>query len=116
MLKTLTLGSPFKPKVGKERIFPPLDAPYSRGPRISFLEDVEVEQDLGWSASVVDMLTAKPVCSLTPLLVLLGAHELGLRQGTDHEAKAKLKANSEPPKVLHEMDDPKGNVCITNIK
>ena len=63
------------------------------------------------------MLTAKPVCYPTPLLVLLGALDLGLpRQGTDHEAETKLEINSEPPKVSHEKDDPRGDVCITNIK
>ncbi len=65
LLDPLTLGSPVKSKVGKERISPPLDTPYSRERRISFLEDVKVEQDLGWGASVVDMLTAKQVSSPT---------------------------------------------------
>lgn len=66
LLDPLTLGSPIKPKEGQERISPPLDTPYSRERRISFLEDVKVEQDMGWGASVVDMLAAKqvspPVC------------------------------------------------------
>jgi hypothetical protein len=57
----LTLGSPGKPKVNKERVSPPLAIPYQRERRISFLEDVKVEQDLGWGASVVDMFTAKQV-------------------------------------------------------
>lgn len=65
LLDPPTLGSPIKPKVGKGRITPPLDTPYSRERRISFLEDVKVEQDLGWGASVVDMLTAKQVSSST---------------------------------------------------
>ena len=61
LLDPLTLGSPIKPKVNKERLSPPLDTPYRRGRRVSFLEDVKVEQDLGWGASVVDMLNTKQV-------------------------------------------------------
>jgi len=57
----LTLGPPINPKVSKERISPRLDTPYRRERRISFLEDVKVEQDLGWGASVVDMLNTKQV-------------------------------------------------------
>ena len=116
LLDPLTLGSPIKPKVGQgqERISPPLDTPYSRERRLSFLEDVKVEQDMGWGASVVDMLTAKQVSSL---LVLLCAHHLGLpRQGADYGTETKLEANSELPKVSHEMDDPRDDVCTTDIK
>jgi hypothetical protein len=58
LLDPLTLGSPIKPK---ERISPPLETPYRRERRVSFLEDVKVEQDLGWGASVVGMLNAKQV-------------------------------------------------------
>ena len=65
----LTLSSPLKPKAIKERISPPLAIPYRRERRLSFLEDVKVEQDLGWGTSVVDMLNAKQVRFLAGLSV-----------------------------------------------
>jgi len=65
LLDPLALGSPSKPKVNKERVSPPLAVPCRRERRLSFLEDVKVEQDLGWGASVVDMLNTKQVGSPT---------------------------------------------------
>jgi hypothetical protein len=81
----LALGSPGKPKVTKERTSPPLAAPYRRERRVSFLEDVRVEQELGWGASVVGMFDAKLVgrfsffagSTVLPVYLSIGSYLLG---------------------------------------
>ena len=92
----------------------PLTVPYQRGRRTSFLEDVKVEQDLGWGASVVDMLNAKQVGlpsspDIPPLQVLT-------HQWTNHETEPKLEANSETPKLSHEADDSENDVFSTHLE
>ena len=110
----LTLGSPNKPKVTKERIPPPLAIPYRRERRLSFLEDVKVEQDLGWGASVVDMLNTKQVDFLAGLPV--SPLRDSTHQGTDGETETNGEPNSQPPKLSHGTNDSEGDICGTPVE